>query len=373
MAEYNFAISQPVRIEFGEGKAERIQELADKYGFKKGLLVCDKLFVNNGYAQKLIDITSSLVDVYSDITPNPLICEVLKARELIIKSKADYVVAMGGGSSMDLAKFACAMVYEDGDILDYFYGRKAFTKKPIPLIVIPTTAGTGSEVTSVSVCTNDKTGDKVALAREVFFAHTALVDPNLTHSLPPFVTATTGLDAMAHAMEAYWCKAHNPISDGLAITALKKIFGNLLDAYKDGNNAKAREEMSLGSLIAGLAFAPTRTAGVHACSYPLSMYKHLCHGEACAFTLDSFIRINGKADYQRMTYLAKEVGFDSIDDMANRVYELKKEMGMKLTLKDAGIDDVAFMAEKCANEPLFNNNTVKLNKEQLEEMFNNLR
>ena len=101
---------------------------------------------------------------------------------------------------MDLAKFACAMVYEDGDILDYFYGRKAFTKKPIPLIVIPTTAGTGSEVTSVSVCTNDKTGDKVALAREVFFAHTALVDPNLTHSLPPFVTATTGLDAMAHAM-----------------------------------------------------------------------------------------------------------------------------------------------------------------------------
>ena len=341
MAEYNFALSQPVRIEFGEGKAERIQDLANKYGFTKGILICDKLFVNNGYAQKIIDITDSLVDIYSDITPNPLLSEVKKACALIKEAKADYVVAMGGGSSMDLAKFACAMVNEDGNILDYFYNRKAFTKKPIPLIVIPTTAGTGSEVTSVSVCTNDENGDKVANAREVFFAHTALVDPNLTHSLPPFVTATTGLDAMAHAFEAYWCKAHNPISDGLA--------------------------------IAGLAFAPTRTAGVHACSYPLSMYMHLCHGEACAFTLDSFIRINGNVDKDRMMYLAHELGFNCFNCMADRVYEMKKEMGMKLTLKDAGIDDVAFMAEKCANEPLLNNNPIKLNKEQLEDMFNKLK
>ena len=143
MAEYNFALSQPVRIEFGEGKAERIQDLANKYGFTKGILICDKLFVNNGYAQKIIDITDSLVDIYSDITPNPLLSEVKKACALIKEAKADYVVAMGGGSSMDLAKFACAMVNEDGDILDYFYNRKSFTKKPIPLIVIPTTAGTG--------------------------------------------------------------------------------------------------------------------------------------------------------------------------------------------------------------------------------------
>ena len=373
MAEYNFVLSQPVRIEFGEGKAERIQDLANKYGFTKGILICDKLFVNNGYAQKIIDITDSLVDIYSDITPNPLLSEVKKACALIKEAKADYVVAMGGGSSMDLAKFACAMVNEDGNILDYFYNRKSFTKKPIPLIVIPTTAGTGSEVTSVSVCTNDENGDKVANAREVFFAHTALVDPNLTHSLPPFVTATTGLDAMAHAFEAYWCKAHNPISDGLAIAALKKIFANLLTAYKDGKNAKAREEMSLGSLIAGLAFAPTRTAGVHACSYPLSMYMHLCHGEACAFTLDSFIRINGNADKDRMMYLAHELGFNCFNCMADKVYEMKKEMGMKLTLKDVGIDDVPFMAEKCANEPLLNNNPIKLNKEQLEDMFNKLK
>ena len=265
------------------------------------------------------------------------------------------------------------MYYEDGDIRDFFYKKKDFTTKPLPLIAIPTTSGTGSEVTSVSVCNDDETGTKSPLAHPNFFAHTALVDPNLTLSLPPFVTATTGLDAMAHALEAYWCCAHNPVSDGLAVAALKRIFANLEKAYTDGKNVEARAEMALGSLVAGLAFAPTRTAAVHACSYPLSMYYHLCHGEACAFTLDSFVIINGKADPVRMEKLAKDLGFASIEAMAARIKEIKKNLGMKMTLKDVGIEDLTALVENCASQPLLNNNPAKLNKEEITKLFESLR
>ncbi|MBO4694481.1 MAG: iron-containing alcohol dehydrogenase [Clostridia bacterium] len=373
MADLDFSLSQPVRIEFGVGKVDHLEELVKIYGFSKGVLVCDKLFVNNGYAQKLVANTPSLKDIYSDITPNPMLSEVLKAREVLRRVGADFVVALGGGSSMDLAKFASAMYYEDGDIKDYFYKRRDFSTKPLPLIAIPTTAGTGSEVTSVSVCNDDETGTKSPLAHVNFFAHTALVDPNLTLSLPPFVTATTGLDAMAHALEAYWCNAHNPVSDGLAIAALKRIFANIEIAFKDGKNVEARAEMALGSLVAGLAFAPTRTAAVHACSYPLSMYYHLCHGEACAFTLDSYVIINGKADPERMFALAKALGFKDVAEMAAKIKEIKKNLGMKMTLKDAGIDDLTQLVENCASQPLMNNNPAKLNKEELIELFEGLR
>ena len=372
MAKVDFTLSQPVKIEFGVGKINRLQEIIEKNGFSKGVLICDKLFVNNGFADELVKKTPSLLDIYSDITPNPMLSEVLKAREVLKKNDADFVVAMGGGSSMDLAKFAAAMFNETGDITDYFYKRKDFETKPLPLIAIPTTSGTGSEVTSVSVCNDDETGTKSPLAHPNFFAHTTLVDPTLTVSLPPFVTATTGLDAMAHALEAYWCNAHNPVSDGLAIYALNKIFANIELAYKDGKNINARSEMSLGSLIAGLAFAPTRTAEVLACSYPLSMYYHLCHGEACAFTLDSFVLKNSENDKQRMTFLAQSLGFNSPNEMSTRIKEIKKNLGMKITLKDVGIEDVKALADACAAQPLMSNNPGKLTSEDLEQMFNAL-
>ena len=222
MDKFNY--NQPVKIIFGTGTLKTLQNVVEAEGFTRGVLVCDKLFLSNGVAKSILENTPSIVAVYSEITPNPLLSEVMTATNLIREKNADFVVALGGGSSMDLGKFAAAMVNEKGDIRDYFYKRKGFAAGGVPLIAVPTTAGTGSEVTGVSVCNDEKTGTKIPLADKNLFAHIALVDPELTFSVPPFVTATTGLDAMAHALEAYWCRAHNPVSDSLAIGALNRIF-----------------------------------------------------------------------------------------------------------------------------------------------------
>lgn len=368
-----FCCSQPVNIVFGAGKIRTLQELAEKNGYKRGVLVCDKLFASNGVAEKIVSFTPSICATFSDVTPNPTLDEAKAAAQLFKEINADFVVALGGGSSIDLAKFASVFTFEDGDIRDFFYRKRKFSGKRLPLIAVPTTAGTGSEVTCVAVMNDDTNGVKSPLSDVNLFANTALVDPELTLSVPPFVTAVTGLDAMAHALEAYWCKAHNPLSDDFALGALKLIFGSLENAYNCGSDIAARESMSLGALSAGLAFASTRTAAVHACSYPLSTDFHLCHGEACAFTLDSFIKVNAAAEPKRMAALSTALGFETAEQMAEEVVRLKKVAELKTTLSEVGITDTAVLAKECLEHPLWNNNPVRLNENELKELFDSLK
>jgi alcohol dehydrogenase len=369
----NFSYNQPVKIEFGAGSISKLTAIAQSNGWNKGILICDKLFINNGLAQKIKESCLLLVDIYSDITPNPMLNEVRHAADLIKFHNADFVVALGGGSSMDLAKFACSMVYADADATEYFFKRKVFENKHIPLIAVPTTAGTGSEVTSVSVCNDEVSGVKAPLMHNNFFASYAIIDPELTLTVPPYVTATTGLDALSHALEAFWSKNHQPICDALALQSIKLIFDNLEKAYKCGSDLEVRTNMSLAALYAGLAFALPKTAGVHGCSYPLSIDYHLSHGEACAFTMDSFIKINADAENGRLNNLAKEAGFDNATSMANEVARLKKVMNLKCTLADCGIVDVEKLAKDCAVHPLLKNNPVNMDEIKLNKMFEELR
>ncbi len=364
----NFAFAAPVEIEFGVGATTKLGDIAAKKGYTKGVLIADKLFVNNGTATKIMADCPAIVAVYSDITPNPILQEVRNASALIKQSGADFVVALGGGSAMDLAKFASAMVNADSDVTEYFYKRKDVPNGNIPLIAIPTTAGTGSEMTAVSVCNDEATGIKSPLNHKNFYPAVAVIDPTMTLSVPPFVTATTGLDALSHALEAFWCASCNPVSDALAEYAIRLAFENLETAYKNGSDVTARSNMMLSSLIAGVAFAATRTAGVHGCSYPLSIDYHLCHGEACAFTLDSFIAINATA-VPKMQALAKRLGFNDAVAMAAEVKRLKKVFGLKTTLADVGITDVKDLAKKCSEHPLLSNNVPKMSAKELEDMF----
>lgn len=366
----SFSYSQQVKIEFGIDSSKKLTQIVSSLGLCRGVLICDKLFATNGVAKELLEQCPSLVDIYSDITPNPQLNEVVKASQLLDKVKADFVVALGGGSSMDLAKFACSYVFcLNDDIRDYFYKRKVFSNKRLTLFALPTTAGTGSEVTSVSVCNDEISGEKGPLVSNNFFPYMAIVDPMFTLSVPKFVTATTGLDALAHALESYWCNASQVISDVIAIEACKRIFNNIVKAYECGSDIKAREEMSLGSLLAGVAFSQTRTAGVHGCSYPLSINLHLCHGEACAFTLASFIRINNS---EKLEFLAKQCGFDSTEMMALQVEKLQKHFNLKTRLSECGNFDIVKLATESSVHALLQNNPVKLDVSQLIKMYEKL-
>ena len=361
-----FLYRQPVAIRFGWGKIAELGDVLKEQGADRCLVVCDR-FLRDRVEQLRLSIPE-IKAVFSDVEENPQLSGVEGAVQLIRAHGVSAVVGMGGGSTMDTAKFAAAIALDDGAAMDYFRGVKPFPEKRLPMIAVPTTAGTGSEVTQVSVISSGK--EKKTINNPVFMPRAALIDPSLTETVPPRTTMNTGLDAMAHALEGYWSRQHQPVSDLMAVEAVRLVLGNLKAAYKNGHDRNARENMALAALLGGLSFALPKTAGSHACSYPLSEDYHMPHGEACAFTLDSFVLIN--AD-QRLEELCRRVGLSGRLELADRIRALKKLGGLRTRLADLGEVDMDKLCHDCAVHPLMNNNPVKMDEAALRRMFEGLR
>lgn len=362
---------QPVKIIFGIDKIKDLCNILKDLNYKNGLLVCGPSFAENGVAERILDYSKGLItEIFSDIVPNPTVDNVDSCADVMRKNNIEFVLALGGGSPIDCAKAAASLCKTEDSIVSYHNQEKKFGKEHIPLIAVPTTSGTGSEVTAVSVLTNPYIGKKAPLASENFYPEYTIVDPALTLTVPKQITASTGLDVLSHALEGFWSKDHQPICDALALNAASLVFKYLEKAYINGEDIEAREKMSEASLIAGLAFGLPKTTGSHACSFPLTNVYKLPHGEACAFTLDYFTRINAEAEDGRVNNFAKQLGFKDACDMADRIKELKLSMNMKVSLQDAGIrdEDIERLAELSIHPNLLNN-PVKMKKEDLTKMF----
>lgn len=360
-----FIYSQPVKIYFGAGCFGRLGEVLDSLSVKRCVLVCGRHFAPE--AQALAEKDARICAVFSGVEQNPQLSGVVETVKLAREYNADAVIGVGGGSSIDTAKFAAAVALGDGEAVEYYRGMP-FPEKRLTIIAVPTTAGTGSEVTQVSVISHGT--EKKTINNPVFMPSAAIVDPLLSSTVPPRTTMNTGLDALAHALEGYWSRNHQPISDLMAIEAVRTILANLENAYKDGSNMDARSAMAYASLLGGLSFALPKTAASHACSYPLSEDYHLPHGEACAFTLDSLVRIN--AD-ERLEYLCRSVGLSGTDELADRIKELKALGGLRSRLSELGDVDIDKLAADCAAHPLMNNNPVKMDTAALKAMFESLK
>jgi alcohol dehydrogenase len=363
--------TQPVDICFETGSVKKLAELIASKGWKKGVLVCDPFFAKSGFSHEIEKYAKgAIVEVYSDITPNPHVEEVDACAELMRKTCADFAVSLGGGSSLDCAKAACAIARTGKSVTAYHSGGEKLPDSGIPLIAVPTTAGTGSEVTCVSVLSDAKRGVKTPISSTVLYPTIAVVDPELTLSVPQKVTASTGLDVLSHALEGFWSKNHQPVCDALALHAARLVFDNLMTAYEDGANLTARENMCEASVIAGLAFTLPKTAASHACSFPLTSIYGIPHGEACAFTLDVLCRINAGAENGRLNGFAKQLGFKDASEMGERILEIKKVTGMRCTLEEAGIrtDDLPALAIKCRH-PNMLNNPVEMKDDDVINMF----
>jgi len=361
-----FLYRQPVRIRFGTGSIQSLGEEIRTLGASHCLVVCDRFL--RATVETMQKEIPEIAAVFSDVEENPKLSGVIEATRLARKAQVDAIVGVGGGSTMDTAKFTAAIARENADALACFKGETPFPETRFPMIAVPTTAGTGSEVTQVSVISHDR--EKKTINNPVFMPTLAIVDPALTVTVPPRTTMNTGLDAMAHALEGYWSKNHQPISDLCAIEAVRLVLENLETAYRDGTNLAARENMSLAALLGGMSFALPKTAGSHACSYPLSEDYHLPHGEACAFTLDSFVRIN--AD-ERLTLLARRVGLSGTDELADRIRALKQLAGLRMTLSDLGEVDLDKLCRDAAKHPLMSNNPVPMDENALRRMFEALQ
>lgn len=360
---------QPTEINFGVGARQMLPALVGRFGHRP-VLVTDRALVELPLTAEVHGLLGEAVPIFSDVDPNPTVDSVDALAELIRTIAADVVIGLGGGSSLDCAKAACAVALQGGPMRKYHSEGAPLDHRHIPLIAMPTTAGTGSEVTPIAVLNDPEKDFKAPLAHESFFPAVALVDPELTRTMPRAVTAATGLDALAHAIEGYWSKNHQPICDALAVRAVALVFEHLPVALEQPDNMTAREGMSLAALLGGLAFQIPKNAAVHACSFPLSNTWHLPHGTACALTLDHFARFNAPALGERGAALARAAGFADMYELADGIAHLKQLSGLPLRLSEVGITeaDLASLVQ-ASFHPLMNNNPRPVRPEELEALY----
>ena len=369
----------PVKLVFGSGKRNDLAKYIDEIGGSRGVLVCGNSFCKNGVADEFLRLGGGkIVEIFSDIRPNPTTDNVNDCVRLMREVDADFAVALGGGSPMDCCKAACAIVRGDDNIEPYHSLSKPISaKEAIPMIAVTTTSGTASEVTNISVLTDINQNLKQPMNDPAMYPKIAVIDPELTLTVPPQVTASTGLDVLSHAIESYWSTINQPICSACSIYAARLVFEWLEKAYTEPENLTAREKMAEASIVAGVAFSHPRTTGSHACSFPLTNIYGIPHGEACAFTLDYFVKFNAKhADSDgRLNALAKDCGFDSAYEMADEISAMKKRMGMRSRLSEIGCTSDEQIAEltKKSMSMLMKRNPIELSESDIGEMYNKLK
>lgn len=371
----NWEYRQPVRILFGNGMIKQLPREIIRFGGKRGLLVTSPSFVKRGMAQQIVaDAEGLLVEVFSGVSANPDVKECDACAEVLRAQQCDFVVALGGGSVMDCAKAAATICLTDEKITAYVGTVKAVPQAHLPIIAAPTTAGTGSEITSVSVLSDHERGVKAAFSSDGFYPALAIVDPELTYTVPPYMTACTGFDVICHAIEAYWGMHHQPLCDTLAVRALKLALTNLEKAYHSPNDAEAREKMAEASVTAGLAFALPKTSAPHACSYPLTNFYHIPHGEACILTMSHFMRYNAfNGAGERVDGLAQLVGFPNADALASELERMRQATGMRMDLRDLHLDGEQLeRLVQASKHPNLLNNPVPVTEEFLRMMYRSM-
>lgn len=283
---------------------------AKKLGGTKALIVTDRNLTEMGF---LSGIESSLdsekidYELFDEVTAEPTVDYVEKGLDLYRRSKCDFIIALGGGSPIDTAKAVCIMASNPGAIQDY----KGLDKVPrpgAPLIAIPTTAGTGSETTIFTIITDTKTNVKMLIGSPLILPSVALVDPLLTVSSPPSVTAATGVDALTHAIEAYVSVKAQGMSDVFALSATKLLSENLRQAWAKGDNLEARSLTMLGAFQAGVAFSNSSVALVHGMSRPIGAYFHAPHGLSNAVLLAPVVEFSISGNPKRYADIARAMG-----------------------------------------------------------------
>lgn len=280
----------------GLGTIQELSSILKQGRYQRVLLVTDPGMLQHQLHLPILEIIEDAgldYAIYSDVQADPPEHVVLEAADFAKQENVDIVIGFGGGSSMDVAKLIAILSHpSQHQSLSDLYGVNQATGPRLPLILVPTTAGTGSEVTPISIVTTGET-TKTGIVAPILFADTAILDATFTQNLPPLITAATGIDAMVHAIEAYTSKIKkNPYSDMLAKHALKLLNANLQRVLDDGQDLDARQNMLVGSMLAGQAFANAPVGAVHALAYPLGGHFHISHGHSNALVLTEVLKFN---------------------------------------------------------------------------------
>ncbi|MCH7385685.1 iron-containing alcohol dehydrogenase [Acinetobacter modestus] len=334
----------------GLGSIQELKNVLSQQNYQKALIVTDAGMIQHQLHQPILEILTQIgleYLIYSDIQADPPEHIVLEAVDFATQEQIDVIIGFGGGSSMDVAKIIALLAHpKQQQKLSEIYGVNQAKAPRLPLILIPTTAGTGSEVTPISIVTTGAT-TKMGVVAPILYADVAILDATFTQGLPAHITAATGIDAMVHAIEAYTSNVKkNFYADMLAKNALKLLNHNLAKALKNGADLEARQNMLVGSMLAGQAFANAPVAAVHALAYPLGGHFHLSHGHTNALVLVEVLKFNApkaKQHYAELMQLLdpRSTGCTDglcdlfIDHMQNHL----EQSGLTLKLKDLDIPE----------------------------------
>ena len=361
----------PRIMQVGEDASLEIPAILASLGCSRPLIITDRMMVELGYAGKIqtcLADKSVIADVFDDTVPEPTVSSIQAGVETVRNGNYDSIIALGGGSPIDSAKAIGILGKFGGEMRDYKFPR-IVNEEGLPIIAIPTTAGTGSEVTRFTIITDETTDEKMLCVGVGFMPIAALVDYNLTLSLPPRITADTGIDALTHAMEAYVSQKASPYSDSQALSAMRLIGPNLRRAYHDGSDKEAREAMMLGSTLAGIAFSNASVALVHGMSRPIGAAFHVPHGLSNAMLLPAVTEFSIPAAAERYADCARAMGVASQQDctetanakLMDELRALNQELQVP-TPEEFGIERQAFfdlmplMAEQALASGSPNNN-----------------
>jgi len=305
------SVEVPTRIVHGLGSLGRLSELSEALGVRRPLLVTDRGVEAAGLAARALEEVPEAV-LFADVFPNPDIGLIGEASAVYRDEGCDGLVALGGGSAMDTAKAVGVEVSHRGSIVDYEYDHTPITRRIPPLVAIPTTAGTGSEVTLWAVITDH--GRKIKFnvgGTPLIGAHVALLDPELTFGLPPAVTATTGLDALSHGVECFTCDYNQPFNDAVALHAIELVGRWLRTAVEEGSNVEARTQMAQAALLGGMAYGTESAGAAHAMSQSAGGVHDCPHGALTARVLGPVMEYNAHAKPERHARIARALGVDA--------------------------------------------------------------
>lgn len=300
----------PPTVITGPGASDNVGEQAQRLGATRTLIVTDPGIAQIGYADKVsqhLHAAGIGATLFSDVTPEPTLQNVTDGLKQYRDESCDVIVSIGGGSAIDCGKGIAMKLTNSGDFADYM-GMDKIPNPGAPLIAIPTTGGTGSEVSKVTVITDTERNVKMMLSSPFLLARVAIVDALLSLTTPPHLTAAVGVDALTHAIEAYISKRAQPITDALSLKAVSMISGSLRQAWADGSNVPARTDMMLGASIAGMAFSNASVALVHGMSRPLGAYFHIHHGLSNAVLLLDVMEFSVVGAPARFADIARAMG-----------------------------------------------------------------
>lgn len=371
----------PTKIEFGQQSVEKIERYIKQYSIKTPIIVTDSVLMQVPVTRDAIKKIDNAI-IFDDVLPNPTSDLVMKLKAFMEEHNGDGLIAFGGGSAIDCAKAASVIAYTSNSVKDYYDSAtdKLEIEKALPVIVVPTTAGTGSEVSKYSVISDGKTNLKESLTSNFIAPKVAIIDPLLTVGMPANVTVSTGLDALSHALESLASTIENPLTNILAIQAIELILNNLNLARVNGTNIEARSNMSFAACIAGIAMSHCCGTIGHAMGCQLTSQYHVPHGIACAviqkgalnYTGDKVKNIKTLVDYLDKTNYPIDV---VTSKMQVKLDTLFNQLEIKMDLQSYSLesDGIQKMTKDALEHGCMGLNPVKLERETVLELFENLK